>query len=443
MFAQIDAQNRYLDAKSALAGAVLEEYCKQARAAPNELYALSGCRLVDGNGRLELAEATIIVRRDKIGLILQGSPKLPSEIPVYDCRGLTALPGLIDMHVHLSLDPAASLEDFAFRNSSAEWLLNNGANNAGEALRRGITTVRDLGSKDGAAISLMEQLADQKLCGPSVIAAGRMITARSGHGTQPAFRFGREVQGPKEAAQAVAAELGRGAEVVKLATCSASSTNELTLEELRAACAEAHQLGTKVACHANFSAESITRAIAAGCDTIEHGFVMDKDKLARMSDSGQSYTPTLIVLRRALENAQGFDGQDSEFQAKLREVQASQRESFDLALRTGVRIVAGSDAGLPGIGFDSLHDELELMVEYGMPRAQTLAAATGEAAAALGQEARLGFLRPGACADIVLAAGDPLESLECLRMPRCVIRRGEKAGAIGLQSGTLKTSRPG
>ncbi|HEY0072178.1 MAG TPA: amidohydrolase family protein, partial [Chloroflexia bacterium] len=350
----------------------------------------------------------------------------------YDGRGLTILPGLIDMHVHMCMDPASE-QTPPDRVEFAVAMTLNAMANLRKALTSGITTVRDLGGGLGVPMLVKRAWQRGQVVGARPLVAGSMITAIGGHGVE--MGFGLEVGGPDEAREAVRHELSMGADVIKLVTYGVNMPGELNLDKLRAAVEEAHSSGRKVACHAHFSKASIENTIVAGCDTLEHGSLLDDRLVDLMLERGTYYCPTIAVMENVAATEQYYGGPQSEFRRVVRENLGHSRASVQLAHRKGVPIVAGTDAGTPGMEFDKLHDELRCLVSLGMSPHEAIRCATGVAAEALGQP-NLGRIAPRAKADLIAVAGDPVADLEVLRRPKAVFIDGR------LLVGTLPLFKP-
>jgi imidazolonepropionase-like amidohydrolase len=318
------------------------------------------------------------------------------------------------------MDPTSEQRPEDATEFAAEMTLN-AVTNLEKALRAGVTTVRDLGGGLGVPMRIKAAWREGRLAVARPIVAGSMITAPGGHGVE--MGFGLEAEGPEAMRQAVRQELTRGADVIKLVAHGVSTPSELGFEELRAGIEEAHRSGRRVACHAHFSKVSIENCIRAGCDTLEHGSLLDERLVDLMLEHGTYLCPTLGVLEKIAASDTFYGGPESKFRRVVRENIGNSRASVRLAHDRGVPIIPGTDAGTPGMEFDSLHDELQYLVAQGMSAHKAILAATGVAADALGR-ADLGRVAPGAKADLLVVAGNPLADLEVLRRPRAVFLDG-------------------
>jgi imidazolonepropionase-like amidohydrolase len=257
-----------------------------------------------------------------------------------------------------------------------------------------------------------------------------MITAPGGHGVE--MGFGLEAEGPEAVRRAVRQELASGADVIKLVTYGVNTQSELGLEELRAGVEEAHSSGHRVACHAHFSKVSIENTIRAGCDTLEHGSLLDERLVDLMLEHGTYLCPTLAVLENVVAKDSYYGGPESTFRRVVTENIDNSRTSVLIARARGVPIITGTDAGTPGMEFDALHDELRCLARLGLSAHEIIRCATSVAADGLGQP-NMGRIATGARADIIAVAGDPLLDLEVLREPRAVFIDGKLlAGSLPL-----------
>jgi imidazolonepropionase-like amidohydrolase len=387
-------------------------------------FAIVNCRLFDGSSQAVKENATIIVDDDKVKFVAEGVSG-DAEVPLkYDGSGLTVLPGLIDTHVHFGHNP--ELKRSSMRVSAVEVTLNALAN-LGYALRHGITTVRDLGCGMDISFDVKKAWQSKRFTGARPYVSGGMITATGGHGTESGLRSGIEVDGTVEIVKAVRREVSKGADVIKLVTCGTARRTELTFEELLAATTEAHWLGVPVACHAHIRRRSILNAIRAGCDSLEHGFLLDDEIIGEMLERKTYYCPTLAVVQHILQHPDEYGGTGTRFYRTMVEMAPRQQASFRLALEASVPIIGGTDAGLPTLRFDALHEELSLMTSLGMSTAAALKSVTGVAAEALGCANKLGHLRAGVIADFIVVEGDPLSDITLLRHPLAVYQEGRLA----------------
>ena len=370
-----------------------------------------------GTGLQETAFRSLIIA-DGIIDEISASVVSPGGSRELDLAGKYVIPGLIDAHVHLDL--RAELAPYEhWRRPAFEralGLLGNGL----AALRHGITTLRDLGCVDDAVVQYARLADAGRLLGPRVVAACRWVCMTGGHG----WEYGREADGESDVRKAVREQIRAGAGVVKLMATGGMSTPgsphsaELTAEELAAAVDEAHKAGRRVAAHAH-AAAGIRAALAAGVDSIEHGAFMGEGELAEMLQRGTFLVPTVV----AVENVRPGSGIDPDVIAKTDTARKIFHASTATAIRSGVKIAAGTDAGtaLNPVG-PTLLEELKLYARLGADNMTALAAATVQAGALIGQD--LGVLDAGRPADLLILNHNPLAGLDALKEIAGVILRG-------------------
>jgi imidazolonepropionase-like amidohydrolase len=380
--------------------------------------------MLDGTGSAARSGVAIVIEDGRIAAIDRGgsSSGRSSETRVIDGGSLTAIPGLINMHAHLD---SMCGPDFAIAARLATEAASAlaAAHNAWITLRSGVTTVRDLGNPFGVAIALRDSIERGLLRGPRIVAAGRIVCMTGGH----CWFIGLEADGPHEMRKAVRENLKAGADCIKvIATGGVLSPGvevghaQLDVDELSIAVEEAHRAGRRVAAHAIGSA-GVKNALRAGVDTIEHGCYLDAESIALFQSGDATYVPTLSApywLRKHADELPAYAVR------KTNEVYDAHRESFTAAVKAGVRIAAGTDAGTPFNQHDTFAHELVLMTELGMSAEETFLSATSRAAATLGLEKECGTLVPGTCADIALVDGDPRSDVTSLGRVRMILARG-------------------
>jgi imidazolonepropionase-like amidohydrolase len=356
--------------------------------------------------------------------------------PLIDWSRHWVRPGLIDMHTHVADgygqgdDPAEPLT-----HSEAATILK-GAEMARVTLHSGFTTVRDVGVYRGLTdVALRDAIAAGEVEGPRMIVAGGYITIPGGGGAVtgakpgtvigPEFRIG-EVRGPAEARQRVRAIIGGGADFIKLiatgavlAVGSKPGALELTPEEMQAACDEARKLGKYCIAHAH-GAEGIKAAIRAGARTIEHASLIDDEGLA-LAKERDVWLDMDIYDGDWIDEIGTRDHWPAEYLQKNRDTTDLQRQGFAKAVKLGVPLTFGTDAGVYPHGFNAR--QFRYMVRYGMTPMQALQSASSEAAKALGRP-ELGSVKPGHVADFIAVGRDPLKDISVLQCVDGVIQGG-------------------
>ncbi len=358
------------------------------------------------------------------GRVVEFSRRSPAGGEVISLSGFV-VPGLIDAHVHLSfsggVDPAAELDAEPLATTVARAVSRLRA-----YLEAGITAVRDLGSREGMAVGLARAVDQGDIPGPRIVAAGRAITPTGGHG----HRNGVEADGALEVQKAARREFKAGARALKLMATGGVMTPGVKAgaemfdeAELRAGALEAKKRGVPSAAHAQ-GLLGIKNALRAGITTIEHGAfdAWDDEAFRLFRETGALLVPTLAAPAGILEG----EGRVPEFMVeKTRAIAERHRENTRLAYQSGVKIVAGTDAGTPLNPHPNLARELWLLAEVGLSLPDVLRAATLHAAEALGMSGELGTLAPGAFADLVVLEANPLESAGAYARVRQVVQGGE------------------
>lgn len=400
---------------------------------------LRAARLFDGTGAPPVDNAAVLVSETRILSVFIGpvaEDGLPPGTRVLDFPTGTLMPGLIDSHVHLNL-PA---DGTPYLDTVAEGdgvLVANATHNARLALEAGITTLRDTGGRGSTTIELRRALSLGYCVGPTLLVCGQPITITGGH----TWQFGGEADGA-EGVRAKARQMARlGADFIKVMGSGGGTPGttswlpSYTREELAAVADEAHRLGRKVTVHC-LCGDSIDCAVDAGVDQIEHaGFLIDAEgrqrfdpvvaeKLAR---AHIPVTSTLAVGEYILEALRGRDRPTSgeaeyrDFWERMREDNMSQLRALH---RAGVPLIAGTDAGWRYTAWDALHGEIRWLHDVGLSSREALAAATGTAAGVLGLGERLGTVREGLAADLIVVDGDPVQDLGALRRLKLVMHNG-------------------
>ena len=357
-------------------------------------------------------------RIEEIGRNLQS----PSGTDSISGSGLFALPGLVDLHVHLVWDGGRAPVDTMLKEGMAFAALR-GVSNAIASLRRGVTTIRDVGSPNDVAVDIARAFDSGLFPGPTVFPLGRILQPTGGHVPE----IGLVANGVQEVTAAVRKLKERGVSGIKMAsTGGAYGPEEIgpavySFDEMKAIVEEAHRLNLKVSTHA-LGPEGIRFSVDAGIDTIEHGAGIPSDVLKEMKRKGTVLVPTLAVYRMLAESEGMIP---AEYVEKARRVAAWHQDTFRSAIGEGVAIALGTDAGSPNFGpHPSVFRELEAMVECGMDSWEAIAAATCNAAAVLRMERTIGKVEAGFWADILLVEGNPEEDLKALRRPFRIFKRG-------------------
>ncbi|HEY6224830.1 MAG TPA: amidohydrolase family protein [Gemmatimonadales bacterium] len=419
---------------------VLALQAPAAAAAPDSgaVTAIRAGVVIDGTGAAPLRNAVILIRGERIAAV-GTSVTIPAAATVIDLSGLTVLPGFIDAHVHLA---SRTLGDGDWQHAGltmmpAEMALL-GAAHAHETLEAGFTTVRDVGSAHYGDIALRNAINAGWVEGPRIVAAGILFGITGGHcdetdGLAPGV-LGHEAgidegvaDGVDGVRAAVRTLVKNGADVIKI--CATGGVLSLTdsvgaqqysEEEMRAIVETARGLSRRVAAHAH-GTEGIKAAVRAGVTSIEHGTLLDSEAVALMVRHGTWLVPTLMAGDQAMQlvNAGRLP---PPIAAKARAIVPRVQTSFRMALRAGVKIALGTDAGVFQHGKNA--HEFTLMVRFGMTPLQAIQAGTLSAATLLGRESDVGSLAAGKYADIVAVKSDPLQDITALEHVDFVMKGG-------------------
>jgi imidazolonepropionase-like amidohydrolase len=394
-------------------------------------------RMLDVLTGRTIEEPVIVVTDGRIVSVVGrngGRPNIPAGARRIDLPGMTLLPGLIDMHVHLDSSPYYGPYDALRFTDLFEAV--QGVRHAQQMLEAGFTTVRNLGSDNYSDVAYMQAIDEGRLPGPRIVPAAYSLGATGGHCDEtylpPRFNATNPgiANGPQALRQRVREQRRNGAQVIKVcATGGVFSRNtepgqqQLSEEELRAIVEEAHQWGLRVAAHAH-GAAGIKAAIRAGVDTIEHASLVDAEGIRLARERGTYFS--MDIFNTDFTQAFGAQyGIGPDNLRKDREIAQVQRDNFRAAHRAGVRMVFGSDAGVMPHG--TAGGQFRYMVQYGMTPLEAIQAATRNAAEALGRARDVGAIAVGRFGDMIAVAGDPLANVRLLEDVPVVIKGGALA----------------
>jgi imidazolonepropionase-like amidohydrolase len=404
---------------------------------PEHVQVLRAHALIDGSSAQAQRDVEIVVRGNRIAEVHSGGSRpAPPGAQLIDLGSATVLPGLIDCHTHVFLQgevPAAGGYDVQLLKFPASYRAARAVVAARHALEQGFTTIRDV-ETEGAGygdVGIKQAINEGYIPGPRMYVATRSISSTGGYnleGYAPEIvvpKGAQLIDGPIEARKAAREQLDHGADWLKVYMTHRSWVDEagalvsqptLTVEELKAIVDEAHGWRRKVACHA-YNGIGLQRALDGGCDSIEHGLEITDAQIAQMVRQGTWYVPTLAVYYYDPEPENTPGGKRD--RARV----AAHGVSFQKALRAGVKIAFGTDVG----GFvwtDPIAQEFAREVEFGMTPMQAIQSATARAAELLGARGELGVVAPGAYADLIAVAGDPLADVNALKNVAFVMKDG-------------------
>lgn len=395
------------------------------------LKAIKAARLVDPRQGTVLPRPVVLVEGDRVKAV--GTDlAIPPGTEVIDLGGATLLPGLIDLHTHISWQIGDFWES-TFRNSPIDDALMTPVY-ARRTLEAGFTTLRQAGSQEYIDVALKRAIDRGDLVGPRIQPAGLAIGATGGHadlnGMSPYLRFegfSNLADGPDAIRKLVRQNIKYGAEVIKMIAGAGVLSEEDSVgapqysqAEMDTLVEEAHMWGRKVLAHAH-GTETIKRAIRAGVDSVEHASLIDDEGLRMAKARG-----TVLVMDLYNDNYILAEFEKHHYPRKIidkeRQVGQRQRENFRRALQAGVKLGFGTDAGVYPHGLNAR--QFATMVAFGMTPMLAIQAATTTAAELMGWAGKVGELSPGAFADLVAVAGDPLRDVNELQKPVFVMKGG-------------------
>jgi len=392
--------------------------------------ALKAAHMLDVRSGAVIDSAVILIDGERI--TAAGSKlAIPAGAQVIDLGDKTLLPGLIDMHTHLTGDPQDA--GYSVVAKSVPRMTMTGAKNARLTVQAGFTTVRNLGAEAYTDIGLRDAINDGEMPGPRIAASGPAMGITGGHcdDTMHAPEYKSVslgvADGVDEALKVTRRNIKYGADVIKIcATGGVLSfgddprTSQYTLEELKAIISDAHRLGRKVAAHAH-GGDGIKLAVIAGIDSIEHGSYIDDEGIKLMKEHKTWLVPTLYLGDWLIENAEAIK-LPAPLLAKAKVVLPAARQNIAKAIKAGVPIAFGTDAAVYPHGLNGR--EFAVLVKLGMTPLQAIRTATVNASELLGWADRVGSIEAGKFADIIAVDGDPLKDVTTLERVQWVMKGG-------------------
>jgi imidazolonepropionase-like amidohydrolase len=396
--------------------------------------------IVDVHTGSEPADQTIVVTGDRITAIAPtaSTPKQAGDEEI-DLRSLTVLPGLIDVHTHLTSD--TNFDPYHELSTSVAKSALIGARNARVTLEAGFTTVRNVGAAGYADVDLRDAINEGLLEGPHMQVSGPPLGITGGHCDENLLPIAYHVQGDGvadgiEAVQHKTREtIKYGADLIKICATGGvlskgddPQASQYTLEEMQAIVADAHRLGRKVAAHAH-GAQGILWAAEAGVDSIEHGSYMTDEDIAMMKKHGTYFVPTAYLVDWMQESGH----LPPFYLQKMKDVSAVEKANAKKAIAAGIKVALGTDAAVYPHGLNA--HELDVYVnQFGMKPLAALQTGTLNAADLMGWSDKVGSLEAGKWADIIAVNGDPLQDVRILQRVNFVM----KAGVVYKDEATAK-----
>ena len=393
--------------------------------------------LLDVEAGHMLSATSVVIEGARIKEVLAGSVDRPSASVIEIPAGSTCLPGLIDSHTHLTMQTSKTSYSDQFRWNAADYAIRSTVY-ARRTLLAGFTTVRNVADNDYDSVALRNAINAGIVPGPRIFTAGTAIGSTGGH-ADPTDGYRHDLEGdlgakggiinsPEDAWKAVRQHYKEGADLIKimpsggvLDESSSSENPQLTIPEIQAIVAAAHDYGFTVAAHAH-GAEAIRRAVIGGVDSIEHGTFMDDADMKLMKEHGTWYVPTIIAGKYVAEMAAKPGYYPPQVTRKALQVGPVIQTTAGKAYRAGVKIAFGTDAAVYPHGENA--KEFGYMVEAGMPPLYAIQAATTHAAQLLHHEKDLGSISVGKYADIVAVPGNPLNDIALMTKVSFVMKAG-------------------
>ena len=393
-------------------------------------------KLLDVRSGRMLADQVVVF--DENGVITAVGPaastKLPGGVAAIDLSAATCLPGLIDVHTHLTGDPSS--KGYQGLGISVPREAITGVKNARLTLRAGFTTVRNVGASGFTDVALRDGINAGEIEGPRMLVSGPPLGITGGHcdnNLLPSeFHYKAEgvADGPWAARAKVRETIKYGADLIKICASGGvlskgdqPGTPQYTLEEMQAIAEEAHKLGRKVAAHAH-GTQSIKDAVRAGIDSIEHSSLIDDEGIALAKQHGAYLVFDIYNDDFILQEGEKA-GMLKESIEKEKKIGRLQRENFRHAFESGAKMAFGTDSGVYPHGDNA--KQFAKMVEWGMKPLDALQAATINGADLIGWASKVGALEPGHNADVIAVSGDPLSNVRVLESVKFVMKGGSVA----------------
>ena len=406
--------------------------CGVAAMAHADTVVVTADRMIDVLAGRIVDRPQITIVDGRIAAVATQGSAAPADARRVDLKGMTLLPGLIDMHTHITSDPRyGGYRGLEFTDNF--WTVV-GVANAKKTLEAGFTSIRNVGSDNYDDVAIKQGIEQGIVPGPRIVPATYAIGATGGHCDSTEFPPSVSVpspqiaNGPDEIRATVRKLRKYGAEVIKFcgtggvfSKTDSAGGQQYDLEEMKALVAEAHMLGLKVAVHAHGTA-GIKDAIRAGVDTIEHASLADEEAFALAKQHGTWFSMDIYdddyIMAEGEKN-----GTFKESLEKERMLGLKQRQTFQAAVKAGVKMIFGTDAGVYPNGLNAR--QFATMVTWGMTPMQAIQAATANAAEALGRTADVGAIAVGRYGDLIAVAGDPLADVTRLQSVAFVMKGGD------------------
>jgi imidazolonepropionase-like amidohydrolase len=409
---------------------LLTSFCWAQAPTPKTVVIRAG-HLLDVKAGKMLTNQTIVIQGDKIAKVESGGVPIPAGAQVVDLSNATVLPGLIDAHTHVTMNPNFGYSMLGISVPRAALI---GAHNARLTLEAGFTTIRNVGAFGYADVALRDAINAGDVPGPRMLVSGPPLGITGGHCDNDLLpsEYHAQNEGVSDGVEAVQHKtrevIKYGADLIKICATGGvlskgddPNAAQYTLEEMKAIVADAHRLGRKVAAHAH-GAQGVIWASEAGVDSVEHGHLMNDEAIATLKKNGTYLVPTLYLMDWQRENAAQANLPDYA-RRKLEMVSQTGKMNAKKAFEAGVKIGFGTDAAVYPHGLNA--HEFAVYVKLGMTPLQAIQTATINDADLLGWSDKVGTIEPGKFADIIAVDGDPLADVTTLERVKFVMKGGE------------------
>jgi imidazolonepropionase-like amidohydrolase len=388
---------------------------------------ITGGMVIDGTGQPPQEHTDVLVKDNRIHAVGAGASRdsVPRGDPLQliDARGKSVMPGLIDVHCHMTYGESRTQEEQDLY-TSVESRTLRAAWNARKVLRAGVTGISQPGGSYYIGVAVRDAIRDKMVPGPRMTTAGRYITTSNGLTDWypepvgvPDSSIGTLANTSAEMVDTVRRQVKNGVDLIKLSDSPYGDYQAFTGDELKIVADLAHQLRRRVTIHARGSAE-VRAAVAAGFDWIMHGNVMTDEVISELADSRIPLVPTLLLLANQADYGH-LVGVPARARDGCRRMLDKTADTLHRAHAAGVKMVMGTDTGFATTPYGEWHArELELLMEYaGLSAMEAIQAATVNAAPMLNLAGEVGELRPGQLADILVVTGDPVKDIKVLQDP--------------------------
>ncbi|MFZ7131970.1 MAG: amidohydrolase family protein [Eubacteriales bacterium] len=396
--------------------------------------------LIDGSSKTPQENMLIIIENNVIKSIKKfREESLPENAEIINLENKTLLPGLIDSHIHLALNGETSFDTLMLKE-----LIPYQAIRATEYVKRdlmnGFTTIRAVGDKGFIDVALRQAIEKGFVTGPRILASGHMLSISGGRDNYPPEisyedNLWAECDGPDEVAKAARLQLKYDVDWIKLGVTGAVTAGgglpgaqQFTEEEIRAAVECAEMYGKKVSGHAH-GAAGVKAALRAGVHSIEHGLLIDEEALHMMVEKEAYWVPTFVPIHNILKYGVEKGIPQSMIDRTIN-VSDNHKAMFKKALELGVKIVMGTDSGMPFTYHGENAVEIELMVNNGMSELDAIISSTSRASEMLGLDDKIGKIQEGLIADIIAVEGNPIDNISLLKDVKFVMKDGKVIKSI-------------